>query len=77
MEKILLVLVAALVLLFIGCKSHKSDKCNEECITDSTHTAAPHGVITTTDDGQVVYTRGPGMGAHGRSRRGVSQGDGL
>ena len=27
------------------------------CCTDSTLTAAPHGVITTTDDGQVVYTR--------------------
>lgn len=57
MEKILLVLVVAVVLLFVGCKCHKSEKCDKPCCTDSTLTAAPHGVITTTDDGQVVYTR--------------------
>ena len=57
MEKILLVLVAVLVLLFVGCKCHKSEKCDNPAADDSTLTAAPHGVITTTDDGQVVYTR--------------------
>ena len=45
MEKILLVLVAALVLLFVGCKCHKSEKCDNPAAD------------TTTDDGQVVYTR--------------------
>ena len=55
MKKILF--VAALTVLFVGCGNNQSEKNDNAENADSTFTVAPHGVITTTDDGQVVYTR--------------------
>ena len=57
MKKILF--AAALATLLTGCKCKQPEPvaCDKPCCTDSTLTAAPHGVITTPDDGQVVYTR--------------------
>ena len=57
MKKILF--AAALATLLAGCKCNQPEPvaCDKPCCTDSTLTAAPHGVITVTDDGQTVYTR--------------------
>jgi quercetin dioxygenase-like cupin family protein len=57
MKKILF--AAALATMLVGCKCNQPEQaaCDKPCCTDSTLTAAPHGVITVTDDGQTVYTR--------------------
>lgn len=56
MKKILL--LAAMATLLAGCKCNNCENtCDKPCCADSTLTAAPHGTVTTTEDGQVVYTR--------------------
>lgn len=58
MKTIKLLVMAAVSTLLVSCNCNNCEQsCTAPCCTDSTLTAAPHGVVTTTADGQVVYTR--------------------
>lgn len=50
--------MAAMATLLVGCNCNTEPAaCDKPCCNDSTLTAAPHGTVTETADGQIVYTR--------------------
>lgn len=56
-NKTILMSLAILAGLATSCCNKNECAGTDACAADSTQTLAPHGTVTTTDDGQVVYTR--------------------
>lgn len=58
-NKLMLMAFAILAGILTSCCGNKTEStaCTAPCCTDSTLTAAPHGTVTETADGQIVYTR--------------------